>query len=77
MTISRAAKMSPTKADGKIDRLAELAADLVRLKVDNIVVAGGTIHVQATKSVTKTILIAMTGAGIDPIEIFIPHNADA
>ena len=28
-------------ADGKLDRLKELAADLVRLKVDVIVVAGG------------------------------------
>ena len=29
-------------AEGKLDRLPELAAELVRLKVDIIVVAGGT-----------------------------------
>ena len=30
-------------AEGKLDRLPELAAELVRLKVDIIVVAGGTV----------------------------------
>src|SRR5262249_20023604 len=34
-------------AEGKIDRLPELAAELVRLKVDIIVVAGGRRLVQA------------------------------
>jgi ABC-type uncharacterized transport system substrate-binding protein len=55
-------------AEGKVDRFAELAAELVRLKVDIIVVAGGTIWVQAAKNATKTIPIVMTGAGIDPVE---------
>jgi putative ABC transport system substrate-binding protein len=55
-------------ADGKFDRFAELAAELVHLKVDIIVVAGGTIYVQAAKNATKTIPIVMTGAGIDPVE---------
>src|SRR5215471_12063015 len=46
-------------AEGKRDRTSELAAELVRLKVDIIVVSGGTIHVQAAKNATKTIPIVM------------------
>ena len=53
---------------GKPDRLPELAAELVRLKVDIIVVAGGTTLVRAAKNVTKTIPIVMTGGGDDPVE---------
>jgi len=55
-------------AEGKFDRFAELAAELVHLKVDIIVVAGGTRYVQAAKNATKTIPIVMSGAGIDPVE---------
>jgi putative ABC transport system substrate-binding protein len=55
-------------AEGKIDRFSELAAELVRLKVDIIVVAGGTIYVQAAKNATKTIPIVMLGPGADPVE---------
>jgi putative ABC transport system substrate-binding protein len=55
-------------AEGKIDRFSNLAAELVRLKVDIIVVAGGTIYVQAAKNATKTISIVMLGAGADPVE---------
>jgi ABC-type uncharacterized transport system substrate-binding protein len=54
-------------ADGKQDRLPELAADLVRLKVDIIVVSGGTIPIRAVKNATKTIAIVMIGQGIDPV----------
>jgi putative ABC transport system substrate-binding protein len=54
-------------AEGKRDRLPELAAELVRLKVDIIVVAGA-ITVRAAKNATKTIPIVMTGAGADPVE---------
>jgi putative ABC transport system substrate-binding protein len=42
-------------AEGKQDRYPELAAELVRLKVDIIVVSGGTIPIQAVKNATKTI----------------------
>jgi putative ABC transport system substrate-binding protein len=52
----------------KSDRAPELAAELVRLKVDVIVVAGGTEPVRAVKNATKTIPIVMTGGGIDPVE---------
>ena len=55
-------------AEGKRDRLPELAAELVRLKVDIIVVAGGDGLIRAAKNATKTIPIVMTGAGIDPVE---------
>ena len=54
-------------AEGKIDRLPELAAELVRLKVDIIVAAGGTRVVRAAKNVTKTIPIVMVGGGADPV----------
>ncbi|HEY8228471.1 MAG TPA: ABC transporter substrate-binding protein [Pyrinomonadaceae bacterium] len=55
-------------AEGKRDRAAELAAELVRLKVDIIVAAGGTGIIQAAKNATKTIPIVMTGGGSDPVE---------
>ena len=53
---------------GKAERLPELAAELVRLKVDIIVVAGGTRLIRAAKNATKTIPIVMTGGGSDPVE---------
>jgi putative tryptophan/tyrosine transport system substrate-binding protein len=55
-------------AEGKLDRLPELAAELVRLKVDLIVVAGGGRSPRAAKNATKTIPIVMMGQGIDPVE---------
>jgi len=55
-------------AEGKLDRFSELAAELVHLKVDVIVVAGGTRLIMAAKNATKTIPIVMTGGGGDPVE---------
>jgi putative ABC transport system substrate-binding protein len=55
-------------AEGKVDRFPELAAVLVRLKVDIIVVAGGNRIILAAKNATKTIPIVMVGAGVDPVE---------
>jgi putative ABC transport system substrate-binding protein len=54
-------------AEGKLDRLPELAAELVRLEVDIIVVAGGYPWIRAAKNATKTIPIVMVGVGIDPV----------
>ena len=54
-------------AEGKNDRLPELAAELVRLKVDIIVVAAGDTTIQAAKNATKTIPIVMVGTGSDPV----------
>ena len=54
-------------AEGKIDRYPELAADLVRLKVD-IILVSGDLPVRAAKSATKTIPIVMVGTGSDPVD---------
>ena len=55
-------------SEGKVDRAPQLAANLVRLKVDVIVVAAGDRWVQAAKNATKMIPIVMVGLGRDPIE---------
>ena len=55
-------------AEGKVDRASELAAELVRLKVDIIVAAGGGGVIRPAKNVTKTIPIVMVGQGSDPVE---------
>jgi putative tryptophan/tyrosine transport system substrate-binding protein len=55
-------------SEGKIDRLPELAAELVRLKVAVIVAAGGVSLIRAAKNATKTIPIVMAGIGGDPVE---------
>ena len=52
-------------AEGKFDRLPDLAAELVRLKVDIIVVATTPVAV-AAKNATGTIPIVMIGAA-DPV----------
>src|SRR5262245_44872746 len=54
-------------AEGKFDRAPELAAELVRLNVDIIVVAGGPTWIQAAKNASKTIPIVMVSS-IDPVE---------
>jgi len=54
-------------AGGKLDRLPELAAELVRLKVDIILVAGGEPEVGAAMNATKTIPIILVGSGRDPV----------
>jgi ABC-type uncharacterized transport system substrate-binding protein len=56
-------------AEGKLDWLPELAAELLRLKVDIIVVAGGAATVRAAKNATKTIPIVMMGLPADPVEL--------
>jgi putative tryptophan/tyrosine transport system substrate-binding protein len=52
----------------RVDRLPELAAELVRLKVDIILVLGGAPPIRAAKNATKTIPIIMAGQGIDPVK---------
>ena len=54
-------------AEGKQDLFPELAASIVRLKVDVIVASGDTL-VRAAKNETKTIPIVMMGFGADPVE---------
>ena len=53
-------------SEGKDDRFSDLAAELVRLKVDVIVTGGSTPATVAAKSVTKTIPIVF-GAVADPV----------
>jgi putative ABC transport system substrate-binding protein len=60
--------IEPRHADGKIDRQAEHAAELVRLKVDLILVAGGDGIIRAATNATKTIPIIMMGQGSDPVK---------
>ena len=55
-------------AEGKQDRYPKLAAELVRIKVDIIVIAGGAGMVRAAKTATKAIPIVMVGPGVDPVE---------
>jgi len=55
-------------AQGKIERYPELAAELVRLKVDIILVTGGSAMVRVAKNATKTIPIVMAGAAPDPVK---------
>ena len=55
-------------SEGKVNRFPELAAELVRLKVDIILVSGGDRLILAAKNATKTIPIVMTGGGADPVE---------
>jgi putative ABC transport system substrate-binding protein len=55
-------------AEGKLERLPNLAAELVRLNVDIIVVSGGGRSPRAAKNATKTISIVTMGGGADPIE---------
>jgi putative ABC transport system substrate-binding protein len=55
-------------AEGKLDRAPELVAELVRLKVDIIVAAGGDLWIRAAMNATKTIPIVMAGTGADPVK---------
>ena len=54
--------------EGKRGQLPELAAELVRLKVDIIVGPSGSAPIRAAKNATKTIPIVMAGSGADPVE---------
>ena len=53
-------------AEGKSDRLPDLAAELVRLKMD-VIIAGPSTNTVAAKQATETIPIIMIGVG-DPVE---------
>ena len=55
-------------AEGRVDRLPDLAAELVRLKVDLIVASVGTQGATAAKNATETIPIVMIAVR-DPVGI--------
>jgi putative ABC transport system substrate-binding protein len=52
-------------ADGKMERLPEIAAELVRLHMD-VIVTGSNVHVEAVRRATKTIPIVMVFTA-DPV----------
>ena len=54
-------------AEGKSESAPELAAELLRLKVDILLVSGDP-AVRAAMNATKTIPIVLLGAGLDPVE---------
>ena len=58
--------MEYRSAEGKLDRLPGLAAELVNLKVNVILVAGGYGPILAAKNATKTIPIVIVGEGPIP-----------
>src|SRR5262249_43996248 len=53
-------------AEGRVDRLPDLAAELVRLKVDLIIASAGTQVATAAKNATETIPIVMIAVR-DPV----------
>jgi putative ABC transport system substrate-binding protein len=53
-------------AEGKFDRLADFAKELVRLQVDVIVASGGLPVIRSVKDATSTIPIVMTSTA-DPV----------
>src|SRR5262245_54054817 len=53
-------------AEGRVDRLAARAAELVRLKMDVMVATGGVAATCAVQHATRTIPIVMAG-GSDPV----------
>ena len=54
-------------AEGKLDRLPDLAGELVRLQVD-VIVVGGSTATRAAKNATKLIPVVMAH-GSDPVEL--------
>src|SRR5262249_47193719 len=54
-------------AEGREERLPELAAELVHLNVDVILAAGGPPSLNAAQDATKTIPIVMVASTRDPI----------
>jgi putative ABC transport system substrate-binding protein len=59
--------IEPRYAEGKLDKLPDLAGELVRSKVD-VIVVGGSTATKAAKNATKLIPIIMAH-GSDPVEL--------
>jgi len=62
-------------AESRDERLADLAAELVRLKVD-VIVAGGTAAIRTAQHATRTIPIVMAGTP-DPVGARVRHQPGA
>jgi putative ABC transport system substrate-binding protein len=65
--VGRDILMEERLAEGKLDRLPALAAELIRLKVD-VIVAGPTDAIRAARGATTTIPIVIAFSGDDPVE---------
>jgi len=65
--------IEPRFAEGKVDRFPDLAAELVRLKVD-VIVTGGSPATHAAQQATRTIPLVMTLIG-DPVPRFVASLA--
>jgi putative ABC transport system substrate-binding protein len=65
--------IEPRFAEGKLDRLPDLAAELVRLKVD-VIVTGGSPGTHAAQQATRTVPLVMTVVG-DPVPRFVASLA--
>ena len=61
-------KIERRYAEGRLDRLPALAAELVQRRVD-IVVASGSVALRAAQEATTTIPIVFILAGSDPVEL--------
>ncbi|MBT1515767.1 ABC transporter substrate-binding protein [Bradyrhizobium sp. SRL28] len=55
-------------AEGRYEKFTDLAADLVRAKVDVIIAGGGLPGALAAKNATTTIPIIFVGLGEDPVQ---------
>jgi putative ABC transport system substrate-binding protein len=62
----RAITFEERYADGRFERLPQLAAELVALKVDLVIAAGGTPAIEAAMKATRTIPIVFPTVG-DPV----------
>ncbi len=60
--------MEYRSAKGEEERLPEVTAELVRLKVDVILISGSSFLIRAAQRATRTIPIVFTGIRVDPVE---------
>jgi putative ABC transport system substrate-binding protein len=56
-------------AENKLDRLPELARELVGLKVDILVISPSPITIRAAQEASRTIPIVVMGATVDPVHM--------
>jgi putative tryptophan/tyrosine transport system substrate-binding protein len=67
-TIGQTIRLEYRHAEGREERLDELARELVRLPAD-IIIGRSTSAIRAAKGATMSIPIVMAAAGLDPVEL--------